>query len=724
MWRVISGPWVGVIGACALLVLPAPCQSFSGGTGLLPTQNDGFSENVEFLDADLDGDYDAVIANGGSFGNERNRLWINQGGAQGGLLGHFEDDTAARLPMVKDSSRDVDFVDLERDGDLDLFVSNSSGISNQTNRWWVNQGGAQGGSAGYFVEQTALRWSNVGVNDGTTSFSSVAPSLVLPTGGFVDWSCDSAFADLDGDGDADLVQSTYGATSSGKVPTRVFLNDGSGVFEEFNPSGFQLSGTDITWGDPALWCEGVHKQQTTNSSGLEADIAHDTLSVELGDLDGDYDVDLLSGEKFQQPRIYHNRLAETGALGFRDVSYAVLQPVWAPGPGNYEQELGDLDADGDLDIYGVNWNHIDDALFLNQGDGTFAVQVLVPGSARMNEADWIDFDADGDLDVFIVGEEAAHQVMVNPGAAGSWALAYDPSVVPNLGYTPAHGGDVCDTDGDGDFDYLAACRHDEQNRLYLNVTELPDASAPRIPRVELAPDRTAGPLPTVVRAHVYDNAAWDRVATYAVRLAYTVDGGDAVSLSMTWSGGQVFRAELPGSIVGVVSYAVAASDDWGNTGVSALAGYTASGCSAPVTSYCTAGVTASGCRATLSATGYPSPSAPSGFTVVGTSVEGKKDGIFFYGFEGGQANPWGNGTSFQCVVPPVVRMPLLKGTGSQFACNGVLQRDLNAFWWSAPASSVPQPGQDVSIQLWFRDPWNTSSAKTSLSDALSFVVCP
>ena len=66
--------------------------------------------------------------------------------------------------------------------------------------------------------------------------------------------------------------------------------------------------------------------------------------------------------------------------------------------------------------------------------------------------------------------------------------------------------------------------------------------------------------------------------------------------------------------------------------------------------YCTAGVSASGCPAVLSAFGLPSATAASGFSLVASNVEGAKDSLFFFGTGGRQANPWGNGTSFQCVA--------------------------------------------------------------------------
>jgi hypothetical protein len=147
-------------------------------------------------------------------------------------------------------------------------------------------------------------------------------------------------------------------------------------------------------------------------------------------------------------------------------------------------------------------------------------------------------------------------------------------------------------------------------------------------------------------------------------------------------------------------------------------------CETVASSYCTAGTSASGCNATLSSTGTPSLSLASGFTVDAATVEGSKDGLFFYGFNGPQANSWGSGTSFQCVVPPVTRTPIMSGVGTGGVCDGSFSLDLNTYWSTAPANKVPAPGGQVNLQLWHRDPQNTSNQTTSLSDALEFSVCP
>ena len=143
-------------------------------------------------------------------------------------------------------------------------------------------------------------------------------------------------------------------------------------------------------------------------------------------------------------------------------------------------------------------------------------------------------------------------------------------------------------------------------------------------------------------------------------------------------------------------------------------------------SYCTAGTSASGCQATISGVGTPSATASSGFFLTAAGVEGAKSGLFFFGANGRQALPWGNGSSFQCVVPPVNRGGVLLGTGTTGACDGTFTQDLNARW----CPTCPEPAQNpgvgavVQAQLWYRDPLNPSSQGTSLSDALEFQLCP
>jgi hypothetical protein len=96
-------------------------------------------------DVDNDGDVDIVVGNG----NTANQLVLNQGGRQGGTEGSFV--LAGDLPGGSEATEAVALGDLDGDGDLDLVVGNY----NTANRILINQGGAQGGTIGSFVAGTA-----------------------------------------------------------------------------------------------------------------------------------------------------------------------------------------------------------------------------------------------------------------------------------------------------------------------------------------------------------------------------------------------------------------------------------------------------------------------------------------------------------------------------------------------------------------------------------------
>ena len=165
----------------------------------------------------------------------------------------------------------------------------------------------------------------------------------------------------------------------------------------------------------------------------------------------------------------------------------------------------------------------------------------------------------------------------------------------------------------------------------------------------------------------------------------------------------------------------------GNSGHSGLSNGWPFDPSAPpcgiVSNYCTAGTSASGCTPTLSTSGTPSATAATGFVVSASGIEGNKDGLFFFGTNGKQSTSWGNGTSFQCVIPPVIRTGLQLGNGSSGFCDGSFSQDLTAVWAAKPSKN-PGVGAQVQMQLWYRDPQNTSNQTTSLSDAIEFEVCP
>lgn len=141
-------------------------------------------QDVELADLDKDGDLDLVFGQEGG-----HALWLNDG--RGGFT-----DASDRLPDPGNvEARKVAPVDVDGDGDLDLYFSHV-GWQDRAPRdqLLINTGG------GRFVDETAAR---LPPDDDTT--------------------LDARFADLDGDGDLDLVRASFGAVT-------VWLNGGKGRF--------------------------------------------------------------------------------------------------------------------------------------------------------------------------------------------------------------------------------------------------------------------------------------------------------------------------------------------------------------------------------------------------------------------------------------------------------------------------------------------------------------
>jgi hypothetical protein len=728
MIRHLRTPAAGLF--LVLAASAARAQQFTRDTADIPPSADS-TENVDFADVDNDGDWDAAFAEGGDAGNAQNHLWINQGGAQGGTLGVFTNMTATQFPVVSDDSRDVEFVDFDNDGDYDLYISNTSTHTNQSNRWWANMGGIQGGTVGFYQDQTSTRWSGLGGPG-----SSIPPSQVLGSGGFIDFSCDCDFGDLNNDGNIDLIHSTYGGAFGGQIPMRIFLNDGTGVFSEFNPSGFQLPGQQINNGNPGLWCEGTQSANTIDSTGAHCDIASTTLDIEIGDIDGDLDLDILQGARVEVPRMFRNRMQENGGtLSFRDVTGAVYPPGYATGDGHYANEFGDFDNDGDLDIYGLNWLqngfNFTDCTMKNNGNGTFGTLTALSNSdSDDNEGDFIDYDEDGNVDLFIANFSGQERFYHNNGTG---IFAYQPTgtILP-MDTTTSLDADGADVDNDGDPDIFVANDANQPEWFLKNNGTHQDTSAPRLYRLEQAPNRAPSATPTAIRVQVYDNQPYYGTWYIPVHLEVSVDGGPTTNYPMKSSMGQIFRGEIPGTLSGTITYHVVAADQYGNTATTGTHFYLAQGTS-PMTSYCSPGLAGTipcpcgnppsvadrGCDnfgsgtggAVLSAVGTPSLS---GDTLVFLS-EGENATAFTIFVQGTASNPTGVafGAGVRCVAGSLKR--LYSGAASSGAITRPGGGDPPVSVRSAALGSPISAGDTRYYMTYYRDPAAAAPCLNALS---------
>jgi hypothetical protein len=550
------------LAALTVVATPAMAQSDLQPGRNFPTAATAFagnhSENVDVGDIDNDGDLEVGIANGGDSGPQPNRLYLNNGNLQGGTQGTFSQVTASRLAGVpNDTSRDLEFVDVDLDNDLDMYISNRGTTTNngEVSRAYINQGGKQLGTIGFFSEETNTFWGDlvsvplneeVGTQDGK--------------GPWKDFSCDCDFGDLDNDGDLDLFHSSYGPNINATRDSRLFLNDGKGVFNELSP-----------------WI---------NAGG---DIQTHTLDIDLADFDGDYDLDVFNSSRNSQARVYRNNLSGTtwGGTPFTDITQSALlnQGAVLTGTSNYEAEFGDVDGDGDFDVWAKNYNGFTDRILRNNGNFTFTqVNSLISGdpSVDENEIDFLDYDSDGDLDAFLAnfsGTNAIYQSNLMDGGGGA-LYKRNGTAGANWQEVPSSGnsgttldGEAADLDGDGDPDLILSNDAGQQNRLWMNALGVPDTHAPTFERFIEQGDKSDG-TDTVILAQVRDNNNYYNIDYYKAYLIYTVDGGDENCVEMLAQRGQQFRGVIPGSVNGAVSYRIECTDDNGNTGTSATINYT------------------------------------------------------------------------------------------------------------------------------------------------------
>jgi len=235
----------------------------------------GETRQVSWIDVDNDGDLDLFVA----FRDAPNMLFRNDGGRFTSI---------GRELGLDDPRRTVGAVwfDFDEDGDLDLFVANQNGDANGMFR---NDGAR-------FVDVARELGMNGGARPETSG--SNGPSV----------------ADIDGDGDLDLFVAGYGANF-------LYRNDGRGTFTEV-AAQFGVKGGDKA--TPSRW----------------------------GDYDNDGRPDLYVSSYVDQPVKEHDFLFHNEGGRLVDV----LASLKLPHGATHGVQWVDFDGDGDLDLALTNNN--------------------------------------------------------------------------------------------------------------------------------------------------------------------------------------------------------------------------------------------------------------------------------------------------------------------------------------------------------------------------------
>ena len=219
--------------------------------------------------------------------------------------------------------------------------------------------------------------------------------------------------DMDLDGDIDLV---VGNRSSLLVWHR---NDGTGTFSDAIPVNARtdrvwpielvdLDGDgdlDIIEGQEANRVNRIHRNQAANNSNttfVEEDIGTDTFSTRsmaVGDVNGDGALDLITGDHAANNHLYYG----DGNGGFQAGVEVQASQAW----NTFSMALADLNGDGALDLVeGVqrDQNNLngETKVYLNNGAGGFLAPSNLTGSNTLHTTVALvlrDFDKDGDIDI-------------------------------------------------------------------------------------------------------------------------------------------------------------------------------------------------------------------------------------------------------------------------------------------------------------------------------------
>jgi len=263
--------------------------------------------------------------------------------------------------------------------------------------------------------------------------------------------------DLERDGDVDLIVAhsfCSGGTCGGPVDFNLWVNDGSGDFtEEATARGIPFTGG-----------------------------ADYVVGVVSGDVDGDADYDFL---------VIHGAADEvklarndgTGNFAIESVPFAraTTDITWIQSGFEQGMNLGDIDDDGDLDLFLALGGHVGldplvgHVLMINDGTGAFSDEsdarfdtgpysgyAITGGNGKL-----VDVDYDGDLDIVSLKRvnDAGEDGNPPPPDAGKWlhvflndgagVFSYDAAHSINIAGTTEQLGadtDITDLDGDGTYD--------------------------------------------------------------------------------------------------------------------------------------------------------------------------------------------------------------------------------------------------------------------------------
>jgi hypothetical protein len=295
------------------------------------------------------------------------------------------------------------------------------------------------------------------------------------------WTNHLRVTDIDGDGDLDILLANYADFFQGNhapQPLVVYTNDGNGNFTNVSAAAvgnytgnLRMIAVGDVDGDGYVDIYGpsgtgsAHVLFINDGTGNfidEADVRLPTDypnsgAARMGDVDGDGDLDIFVADGYAIGGPPFGRLYINDGTGMFDEAVGAI-PTTISGWDIDDVEFVDVDRDFDLDIVVNAHAGGTGALWLNDGNGNFAAGGTLappgPGSQYHYNVTPCDVDGDGDLDLWIdnTGGGYTEQLQINDGN-GNFTDQTAMRVTGNPGADD--NGVVCvDIDDDGDMDAM------------------------------------------------------------------------------------------------------------------------------------------------------------------------------------------------------------------------------------------------------------------------------